>query len=644
MAVMKLPFERTDKRRQSKSRETEEEMNTSHDLPQSIQLKKLPSILPGRRTTTRMALIVVLNAIIPLHAFVVVRKGNDRHNVYPFPAPALLSASNSNLYSTLDENDDDVISSTVPSTEQSVDTSQDPPLVFDATFGVESFRDLYSGWLPDWLLDRCEASGWTHPTLIQQRVLKVAKSNSDDINNSMVIQAQTGSGKTLTYLLPILAKLEDRAAIQAMIVVPTRELGLQVATVAKRLLPPNLMVMSLLQGSQLKRQRAWAWAETPQVVIGTPKELLQMIQYGGLPRINSLKYVVVDEVDACLGQHSTFASTGPASSASPSLSGDPSMTQSSLHVLLSKYLSPTHNENNEDGDNSDDIMFNNLPTTRQERRKNQKQRKVSTQRQTIFASATIPQHRHFLKQCQANQWTLDQPIFISTSAPGHALPPTLDHAYLVCQSNDKKLATLRRVVKKILQSNGEKNNDDQRPSKILIFGDPSRPLEEMGMAIAHDSNGIYYQEKKQSKLNTTMLSLPIVSVLRFEDSLSQRAGATNIFAGINPSYATASDDDDDATPSSASSSEASRIMLTTDLAARGLDIAGITHVIHFDLPPNSETYLHRSGRTGRLGESGQVISITTTDQEFVLQRLSNALNLETKCIGRQRDNKKKKVS
>ena len=99
-------------------------------------------------------------------------------------------------------------------------------------------------------------------------------------NGTVFAYGQTGSGKTLTYLLPMLSKLEDRAAIQAIIVVPTRELGLQVATIAKRLASRKFMIMSLLQGSQLRRQRAWAWAETPQVVIGTPPEILDMVQYG----------------------------------------------------------------------------------------------------------------------------------------------------------------------------------------------------------------------------------------------------------------------------------------------------------------------------------------------------------------------------
>merc|ERR1711862_488311 len=86
-----------------------------------------------------------------------------------------------------------------------------------------------------------------------------------------------------------------------------------------------------------------------------------------------------------------------------------------------------------------------------------------------------------------------------------------------------------------------------------------------------------------------------------------------------------------------------RILLSTDLAARGLDIHPISHIINFDLPTDSDTYVHRSGRDGRLGYNGDVISIITYDQEFVLKRLGNKLGLnDLKCISRQKKKKKKK--
>ena len=460
-------------------------------------------------------------------------------------------------------------------------------LQYDASLSDETFQNLYKDHLPEWLLEKCTECGWIKPTLIQQRALDTLFIEQP---NSVVIQAQTGSGKTLTYLLPLLAKLEARAAIQAIIVVPTRELGLQVAKVAKRLASRKFMIMSILQGSQHRRQRAWAWAETPHVVIGTPTELLDMVQYAGLPRINSVEYVVVDEVDACL-VHKSGASLGSGSSTS----------STSLHQLLSKYLSPTYLE--EEEDISDTLSA--LPMGDDA---SKKPRRRFRYRQTVFCSATIPQHRYFLKQCKANQWTLEEPVFVCTS-PGESLPPTLQHGFMVCNSKEKKLATLRRIIQKLLY---------QRQGKALVFCDFSRPMGEMAQVIANDTGGLVFQEGKLDRADSS--ASVVVSVLRIEDSLSQRSGATDVFA---------------------ESSEFFRIMLTTDLAARGLDLEGITHVIHFDLPPDADTYLHRSGRAGRLGRRGQVISILTPDQEFVLERLANALTVDINCIGRQRNSEGK---
>eukprot|EP00536_Pseudo-nitzschia_multiseries_P018349 jgi/Psemu1/228634/e_gw1.2412.12.1 len=462
-----------------------------------------------------------------------------------------------------------------------------PPLQYDATLSDQSFSELYGDELPDWLLENCRDNGFEFPTLIQQRSLD---SFFFDDPNSMVIQAQTGSGKTLTYLLPLLSKLENRASVQAMIVVPTRELGLQVATVAKKLVARRFMVMSLLQGSQLKRQRAWAWAETPQVVIGTPKELLDMVQYAGLPRISSIRTVVVDEVDACLNKNKQN-------------NADTRTLSSSLHLLLSKFLSPTYAD---EGDIEDEDVILIADDT------NKKRKRRFKHRQTIFCSATIPQHRYFLKQCKSNQWTLEEPVYVCTS-PGEALPPTLEHAYMVCQSKTKKMATLRSVVRRLASPT----------NKVLVFVDASRPLEQIGEKLASAlEGGILFEDRKTSPEEVSS-SRPLVSILCYEDSLSQRAGATNAFVAAD----------------AAEGSGSFRIMITTDLAARGLDLQGVTHVLHFDLPPDADTYLHRSGRAGRLGKKGQVISILTADQEFVLNRLTNALGVEARCVGRQKAKK-----
>lgn len=198
---------------------------------------------------------------------------------------------------------------------------------------------------------------------------------------------------------------------------------------------------------------------------------------------------------------------------------------------------------------------------------------------------------------------------------------------MLCAAQDQKLATLQRVLRKLRHSTTMTTNEGSSSSnKVLIFCDVARPLEEYGRTLARTigkdgSAGTYFVDGKMDP--DQLRDAPaVVSVLRMEDSLSQRAGATKVFENTNGNDG---------------NSDAFRILLTTDLAARGLDLKGVSHVIHFDLPTDADTYLHRSGRTGRFSAKGHVLSIITPDQEFVLRRLSNALQVDVPCVGRQKE-------
>ena len=473
--------------------------------------------------------------------------------------------------------------------------------------------------LPKWLTDRCAECGWPTPTLVLRRSLDAILTGKD-----VVIQAQTGSGKTLSFLLPLLSKIDaSRSSVQGMIVVPTRELGLQVSRVARRLAAASsaeneaggkIMVMPVLQGSANRRQRAWAWAEPPHVVIGTPDELTKMVSKGGI-RYNAVKFVVVDEVDACLlnnggtyggGSLSNVSSAGP------------------LHDLLSRYLSPTFDEADvleEDGSSLISSSASDIAKA---------QRTVShgTDRQTVFASATIPQHNHFMKQCVQNQWTVREPMHVCAS-PGELVPPTLKHTMAVCNGMKNKFPGLRRMIKKEISKGSLK--------KALVFCEPQRPMEEMAAALAADLGGrVWTENTSSSDDGSGNHETAVVSVLRYEDSLSARAAAMEAFRGPQDTGANLPLTEDEV------GDETVRIMFSTDLAARGLDVMDVSHVINYDLPNDADTYVHRGGRAGRFGRRGMVLSLITAEQEFVLNRLGNKLGLDIRCVARQGGTKKKK--
>ena len=489
----------------------------------------------------------------------------------------------------------------------------------DGSLSSETFGQLYGDVLPGWLTDRCEEVGWPRPTLVQRRALDAILPGGD-----VVVQAQTGSGKTLAYLLPLLSGIDaSRAAVQGIVVVPTRELGLQVSRVARRLAaasgPDNeaggrIMVMPVLQGSANRRQRAWAWSEPPHVVVGTPEELGKMVGLGGI-RYNAVGFVVVDEVDACLlnngGSYANEAASLP--SAGP------------LHELLSKYLSPTY-EDSEGGD--DDLVGMSAGEL------DRASRTVSygTDRQTVFASATIPQHNHFMRQCVQNQWTVREPAHVCAS-PGELMPPTLSHSYAVCRGAENKFPGLRRMLRKEMGKG--------RLNKALVFCDPRRPMEEMAEALAASLGGRVWTE---NCAEDDQSASAIVSVLRYEDSLSARAAAMEAFRGPGDSGANLpAVEGGRGSGEEGSGEEPYRIMFSSDLAARGLDVTGVSHVVNYDLPNEGDTYVHRGGRAGRLGRRGSVLSLITHEQEFVLERLGNKLGLDLKCVARQEKKRRKKA-
>ncbi|KAL7510892.1 hypothetical protein ACHAXN_007797 [Cyclotella atomus] len=511
----------------------------------------------------------------------------------------------------------------------------------DGNLQPETFEELYSPsrklsaddedgpFIPSWLIDRLAELGFTRPTLLQKKALDVllptlADSSSNEDQNDYgsinertaernnlnapdaILHAQTGSGKTLGYLIPLLSRIDMSRSniVQGVIVVPTRELGLQVVRVARRLCSAasvvdesdgdiqsydddetkedaidstddattvdstkkKIVIMPLLQGSSTTRQRAWAWSSPPHIVIGTPSELQQ-----------------VERVNSSIEQD---GKTYKVSSAE----------EEENRGLTRNY------------------------------------------RQTILASATIPQHNHFMKQCVRNGWTLKEPVRVNVS-PGALVPPTLKHVYVVCSEKKNKVGGMRRWLKKEL---GAVEGSTTSP-RVIVFCDPRRPLDALADVLARDFNGVVWKEgygmAQQEGYDA------VISILRADDTVGARAAAMMGFRGPNESGSYSSyvgnqrsNTDGVATENGEGQrDDVLRFLLATDLAARGLDLPNISHVMNFDLPNDSDgdTYVHRGGRAGRLGKPGKVVSLITADQEFVLERLANRLSLDIHCVSRQ---------
>jgi len=230
------------------------------------------------------------------------------------------------------------------------------------------------------------------------------------------------------------------------------------------------------------------------------------------------------------------------------------------------------------------------------------------------------------------------------------VPPTLEHVYVVCKDVNSKMGGLRRWMKKELLRGNEKESSSiirNKSKKVLIFCNDSKPrqLEELAQTLSDDWNGVMWNEGSSSTdggKNDDNYDA-VISILRLSDTPGARAAAMAGFrgpfvntigmgrglpvVGIEEEVAVGGDGK-------------LRILLSTDLAARGLDVPDVTHVVNFDLPGGGggdwyDAYVHRGGRAGRLGRKGKVMTIITHEEEFVMGRLANRLSLDLKCVARQ---------
>ncbi|MUG66510.1 DEAD/DEAH box helicase [Paenibacillus campinasensis] len=316
--------------------------------------------------------------------------------------------------------------------------------------------------------------------------------------------SQTGTGKTLAYLLPVLQTIDPEVkGTQKVILAPTQELALQIVREAERYGEPRgIGVLGLIGGAAVKRQIE-KLKQHPELVIGTPGRIRELIEVRKL-KMHLVKTIVIDEVDQVFQLGA--------------------------------------------GGDVDRILKSAL-----------------RDRQLVFLSATVSQQTADLVKQE-----MDRPVEVGID-PDMKTPSSLEHYYFVSEERDK-LDMLRRVVR------------HYNPERAIVFVNNTDDLGEV-----------------EAKLN--YLGLNAAAIYGDADKLT-RSRVLNAFREGR-----------------------TRLLVASDVAARGLDIEGLGMVINFDPPLDAEHYTHRAGRTGRMGRSGMVISLITDRQTFIMRKFKRELGI-----------------
>ena len=339
--------------------------------------------------------------------------------------------------------------------------------------------------------------GITTPTPVQEQSIPPMRAGRD-----VIAQAQTGTGKTLAFLLPLLEKIKPQGEVaQALVIAPTRELAIQIARVAEPLgAELGIGTIVIYGGADIERQKE-KLRRRPQLIIGTPGRLLDHVRRGTLA-LGSVNKIVLDEADEMLKMGFI----------------------EDVETLL--------------GHTAQDY-------------------------QLALFSATMPE-----RIVRLTKSFMTNPARIRIEGERTTLE-NIEQIVLSVSEGTK----LDRLCASI---------NEEAPYLALVFCATKERTRALMMALAQRGY--------------------LVDALSGDLTQTQRAFVLRQFREAKL-----------------------QILCATDIAARGLDIEGVTHVYNYDLPPTVTDYIHRIGRTGRAGAAGKAITLVAAHQHEKLRKMEAAL-------------------
>lgn len=351
----------------------------------------------------------------------------------------------------------------------------------------------------------CESLGYTNPTPVQQQAIPVVLAGHD-----LIGCAETGTGKTAAFLLPILEKIStrQRPGVRVLVLAPTRELALQIhKNFCELNSNKDNRAVTVIGGANIRTQ-ATKLRQGANIVIATPGRLLDLIERRELA-LSNVETLVLDEADRMLDM--------------------------GFLPAIKKILSL-----------------------------------VPAKRQTLLFSATMSGEIERLARS-----TMNSPKLVEVSPRGRASQLVEQTAYQVAA--ESKTALLLDLLER------------EQFERVLVFARTRRGAERLSHILSardHQVNRIH-SDRSQSQRESALKSF--------------RDGRT-------------------------------RVLVATDIAARGLDVDSVSHVINYDVPSAPEDYVHRIGRTGRAGNKGKAITIVAPIDELSLRAIERLTGQSVKRV------------